>query len=341
MRVYHHTATSPVLQSVLHTTLPYSINLVYRTQHPNRTKDAHILATFPENAETTQPIPECWAAAYLDRSMRPETELWIFATGEMPGHSTTTEEQFCPTCKEAILSLISYMSTLPTPPLLPENQKALDLAKQHEKEFPETGPDVRYPPSPGAYTRHLLLPNVVSLGAVHDRVAQICQDTHLTCPQFPGLESRLTKFLFRISDLPRQEPLPSGYQWTEMNELDLDFIQSRTPIPRPRHTLLSMKNVAVSETETNKVVAWVFLGLDGSLTTLHVEAEHRGRRIAKAIVSRLLRQYANGLAVDGDGNSWAHADVYDGNIQGGAVCRGLGASKTWPIFWIRIQLADS
>jgi ribosomal protein S18 acetylase RimI-like enzyme len=102
-----------------------------------------------------------------------------------------------------------------------------------------------------------------------------------------------------------------------------------------------MKNVAVFETETDKPVAWAFLGLDGSLSTLHVEPEHRGKGVAKLVASKLLRTYADGLAVDRDGDAWAHADVYDGNVQSEAVCRSLGASKTWAVFWVRIELADS
>jgi hypothetical protein len=42
VEVHAHPASSTLLHAVLKATLPYSINLVYRTQHPNRTKDAYI-----------------------------------------------------------------------------------------------------------------------------------------------------------------------------------------------------------------------------------------------------------------------------------------------------------
>ena len=69
MKAHAHPASSPNLQRALRSALPYSVKLIYRIQHPNRTEHAHIIATFPPSASE---IPECWAAAYLDRSMRPE-----------------------------------------------------------------------------------------------------------------------------------------------------------------------------------------------------------------------------------------------------------------------------
>ncbi|KAF2201770.1 hypothetical protein GQ43DRAFT_21558 [Delitschia confertaspora ATCC 74209] len=350
MKVYSHPSTSSNLKHALNSALPYSIALAYRTQHQNQTPDTHILATFspssgPENA--TSEIPQCWAAAYFDRSMRPETELWIFATGEVPGHpsssssssSSSQDSDFCPRCREAVMSLLSHMRTLPVPPMHPSNLKSLEAAKQHSKEFPETGPDVRYPPSSGSYLRHLLLPSVVTLGAVHHKIAKILLDTGLICAEFPGLEAPVNKFLFKISDLPETRPLPDGLRWGEMRPKDIAIVQARTHIPRATHTLLSLKSVAVFEISTDQPVAWAFSGLDGSLTTLHVETEWRGRGIAKAVAAKVFREYAGSFTVDKEGNSWAHADVYIGNVQSEAVCRSLGGVALWEIFWVRVDVS--
>lgn len=332
--VFEHPATSATIQSALKESLPYSINLVYRTQHQNRTPDAHILATFPQDAS---PISKCWAAAYLDRSMRPETELWIFSTGEIPGHSPTDE--FCSTCKSAILSLINYMSSLPVPPLHPDNQPSLEIAKQHQKEYPETGPDIRYPKTSGSYLRHLVLPSVVTLGGVHHQIVQLCLQAGLIREEFPGRESELNKFLFKVSDLPQTKELPEELRWGEMRAKDIATVQARTPIPRATRTLLSMKSVGVFEKTTDRAIAWTFLGLDGSLTTLHTEPEYRGKGIAKAVAARIFRNFAPELAVDKEGTAWAHGDVYAGNDQSEAVCRSLGGKASWKIFWVRIDLS--
>lgn len=341
MEVYSHTATSPVLQRALRSALPYSINLAYRTQHSNRTKDAHILATFPESAEAA---PRCWAAAYLDRAMRPETELWIFAAGEDPDHDVVSnagsesKKSFCRSCREAVLLLLDHMSTLPTPPLHPSKLPALELAKEHQAAFPDPPGPAGYAPSPGSYTRHLLLPQVVTLGACHHAVVQICQEVGIIRYEFPGLEAELNKFLFKIADLPETKELPAGLKWGEVREQDMDLVKSRTIIPRSTRTLLSMKCIGVFEEKTDTLVAWTFLGLDGSLTALYTEEAWRGKGIAKAMVVKIFQQYAPGIAVDDNGDAWSHADVYMGNIQSESVCKSLSGKAMWTCFWVRTDL---
>jgi hypothetical protein len=333
MEVFEHPSTSTALQRALKSALPNSITLVYRTQHSNQTEHAHILATFPP---ITASLPKCWAAAYFDRSMRPETELWIFAAGEMPNHSSS--ENFCQECRRAVLALLDYMSTLSIPPMRADNQPALTLAYQHEKEFPSPGLHGKYPPSPGTFMRHLLLPKVVLVGSCHDQVVQIMRDTGLVRLEMPGAHSELNKFVFKLSALPLTGELPEGLRWGRMREQDIETVKARTDIPRSTNTLLTLQSVGVFEEESDKPVAWTFLGLDGSLTTLHTEPEHRGKRLAKAVAAKIMHECAPGLAVDDAGNAWAHADVYVGNIPSESVCRSLGGKDVWKDYWVRIDL---
>lgn len=333
MDVHEHAATSSLLQHALRSSLPYSINLVYRTQHPNRTQDAHILATFSPS-ETK--VPDCWAAAYFDRSMRPETELWIFSKGEQPNHSSS--EEFCSTCRRAVLSLLDYMAKLPTPPIHPDNLSALELARQHEISHPAPGPDGRYVVSPGTYMRHLLLPQVVTLGCCHHAVVKICREAGLVRLEFPGVDAELNKFLFKISELPETKDLPDDLKWDDMSEGDIDIVKARTSIPRSTNTLLSLKSVGVFTQGGRTPVSWTFLGLDGSLTTLHTEDGFRGKGIAKSVAAKIFKEHAPGLAVDNNGDAWAHADVYVGNIQSESVCRSLRGNPAWSCFWVRIDL---
>lgn len=335
MNVYEHSPSSQNLQEALRSTLPYSINLVYRTQHPNSTQYARVLATFSPDATA---IPKCWVAAYFDNSKRPETDLWIFAATEVPGHSGSTDGGSCLQCKNLVLSLLDYMSGFDIPPLRPEYLPALEVARLHEKEYPELGPDVRFRSSPGIYMRHLLLPGVVTLGAVNEQVVQICADAGLIRDEFPSRDSRLNKFFFKVASLPTTKELPSGLRWGDVREEDISIVQARTNIPRGRNTLLSLKSMAIFDDSTNKPVSWTFLGLDGSLTTLHTEPEYRGRGLAKALAAKIIKDYAPELAVDDQGNAWAHADVYEGNVQSEGVCRSVGGYEGTKIFWIRIDL---
>lgn len=332
---YENDTKSSRLQQALKAALPYSINLVYRTQHPNRSRHAHILATIPKSC-TSAALPKCWSAAYFDRSMRPETELWIFSAGEQPGHSPSGT--FCTVCRTTILALFDYMSTVATPPMHPESLPALELAKRHEIEFPSPGPTGVYALSPGTYARHLLSPQVITIGACHRDVLQICQEAQLVRSEFPGPTSELNKFIFGISDLPKTENIPTGLRWGVIRSEDIPLVKARTSIPRSTRTLLSLQSVGVFEEATNSAIGWAFLGLDGSLTTLHTEENYRGKGIAKAVASKIMSQRAPGLAVSPDGNAWSHADVYLGNVQSESVCRSLGGKAMWKCFWVRIDL---
>lgn len=367
MEVYEHSHTSSILQKALKSALPYSINLVYRTQHKSQSEHAHILSTISTSAIE---VPKCWAAAYIDRSTRPGTELWLFAQGEDPDHGIerqseagttpgqdsngatngpsdetaahrSSQDPFCPQCKHAVLSLLDYMSSLPTPPLHPDEFPSLELAKQHEKEHPESGPDIIYDLSPGTYMRHLLWPGVVTLGACHSSLVAICRDAGILRTEFPGANAKLNKFLFRLKDLPPVKQLPSGLRWGVMRPRDLPTVQARTSIPRATRTLLSLASKGVFEEATDRAVAWTFLGLDGSLTTLHTEAEWRGKGIAKSVAAGIMGECAPGLAVDERGTAWSHADVYLGNQQSESVCRSLGGKPMWQHYWVRVDLSKA
>lgn len=367
MEVFEHPPASSILQRAFKSALPYSINLVYRTQHSSQSEHAHILSTIPISATE---VPKCWAAAYIDRSTRPGTELWLFARGEDSNHASkekgepeiTSEhvsngatkgssdgnanhqpstENFCPQCKLAVLSLLDYMSTLPTPPLHPDELPSLELAKAHEKAHPESGPGVVYALSPGTYMRHLLWPGVVTLGACHASLVSICRSAGILREEFPGANAVLNKFLFRIEDLPPVEELPEGLRWGAMRPQDLPTVQARTSIPRATRTLLSLASKGVFEDATDRAVAWTFLGLDGSLTTLHTEPEWRGKGIAKSVAAGIIGECAPGLAVDEQGTAWSHADVYVDNKQSESVCRSLGGRATWQHYWVRIDLSKA
>jgi GNAT superfamily N-acetyltransferase len=155
------------------------------------------------------------------------------------------------------------------------------------------------------------------------------------------VNAKLNKFVFKLQDLPSVKELPKGLRWGEMRERDLPIVQARTSIPRATRTLMSLKSKGVFEKSEDRAVAWTFLGLDGSLTTLHTEPEWRGKGIAKAVATGLIREYAPGLAVDGEGNAWSHADVYVGNAQSESVCKSLGGKVMWEHYWVRIDLSKA
>ena len=110
-----------------------------------------------------------------------------------------------------------------------------------------------------------------------------------------------------------ESPLPPGYAFSTIHtSADLRLTISRTQIPKTETTLAQLGNCCVRYTPPSSyppsptspstptppparpiLVAWAFLGPDGSLTSLHVEPPHRGLGLAKAVARRLLRSLAD------------------------------------------------
>lgn len=87
------------------------------------------------------------------------------------------------------------------------------------------------------------------------------------------------------------------------------------------------------------------MGVDGSLTSLHVEPAHRGKGLAKAVGRRLFRNLvedARGMgfvAVGvGEGGLMVHSDVAVGNVESAGVARGLGGREGWRVRWVSVDL---
>ena len=77
-----------------------------------------------------------------------------------------------------------------------------------------------------------------------------------------------------------------------------------------------------NQSHHHQPIAWAFLGVDGSLSSLHVEPAHRRQGLAKAVSRRLLRRLADDAAAmgfravsEGPGDDWG--GVYGGQEGGG------------------------
>ncbi len=104
------------------------------------------------------------------------------------------------------------------------------------------------------------------------------------------------------------------------------------------------------EDADGELVAWAFLGVDGSLTSLHTEAAHRGKGLARAVVRGLLsmdqgignheriERAAYGEGYMGGWAGWATSDVYWDNRGGHGVAKGLGGREGWVNRWVGCDL---
>lgn len=102
------------------------------------------------------------------------------------------------------------------------------------------------------------------------------------------------------------------------------------------------------------LIAWAFLGSDGSLTSLHVEPAHRSKGIGTLVAEAVLRLlssseggfFAGGLGAKegseearlGSWAGYAHSDVAVGNEGSAGVARELGGWGGWRVRWVGVEL---
>lgn len=96
-------------------------------------------------------------------------------------------------------------------------------------------------------------------------------------------------------------------------------------------------------------IAWGFVGIDASLTTLHTEPEHRRKSLAVSLARELLRMQAECFKtpnhegdegegrVDG-GEKWGHADVLEANKASRRVMEKAGGEVMWRDCWVEVEL---
>jgi hypothetical protein len=157
-------------------------------------------------------------------------------------------------------------------------------------------------------------------------------------------------FVFDLDSPPptngcrQRDELPDGLKWSTLEMQDFALVKSRTQIPRQDRTLAVLPCVAIFDVrncakDEGRVtpIAWSFVGLDGSLTTLHVEEEWRGRGLAKAVARKIFNEKMGFLWEDGV-KGYGLGYVIEGNVASEKTCESLGGLKMWDAFWVRVDL---
>ncbi|KAL5351974.1 hypothetical protein ACLOAV_003837 [Pseudogymnoascus australis] len=125
-------------------------------------------------------------------------------------------------------------------------------------------------------------------------------------------------------------PLPEGFNIAPVPSEQLGLVIATSGIPREAETLRGLPSVAILN-DGGEMIAWAFVDVDGSLATLFVIPEQRGKGLAKAVAGGLLGRLGKGEfrgisggrhgAVNGDdgllpfgqGSGWVHSEVKEGN----------------------------
>lgn len=347
--VYEHPLDGSTVLPVLKPLLPNPLPLYRRIQFPLRNPSSYLLATFKPGAEVKD-IQSCFCAALVERSVRPETEVRLFLSGEVNGqcprsssegtatHRSDEPGQHCADCSAAILSVVSYISSLPLPSSIHANDQAVSLPIA-------VSPNGAHESTTADYSRHLIDPNLVLFGNVAALPVSILKTNNLVRTELPGLDFDYQKFIIHTGSLRSRtsDELPPGLRWGEVRSQDFALVKSRTAIPRKDKTLATVPSVAIFPSEPDSApIAWCFLGVDGSLMTLHVEPEHRGRGLAKAATFKLWTEKF-GAFDEEEGKrpeGWlAHSDVHVANKESAGVARSLGGVEGWMSWWVRVDLS--
>ncbi|KUI65968.1 hypothetical protein VM1G_01430 [Cytospora mali] len=292
--------------AILNDHLPQPITLLRRLQFTHFPQDTpehgHYLFSSDPNGPSESQGRAHFAAAYLDLSKGPETELYFYSTLEdhmdLEGLSDGEVEHTL----DIIVALFQRVRAI----------AESTISSGLHKLFREHG---------------------VMVGGFHQLTYQLlCERRAFTSSYWNPHDV----WLFRLDRFPAlSEGLMSlqgegykehGLRWDVVRREDVPLIASRTKLPKVEATLMSEPSVAIRDGQ-GTLVAWGFMGVAGTLSTLHVEEPYRGKGIAKAVATKVFREHSFG------DDGWGSADVHIDNIQSQAVCKSLGAEKGWRTAW--------
>jgi len=319
MTLQIHSLTNPSAPSVLNRTLhhltphlPTSLPLYRRLQSGRFLPSSHLFTSSNLNQDNDDDENTPWLIAFVDRSCRPETEIWMYGSWESSSSAAPSDTSTWATIERIMASLLHEVKNLPVEPSI--HQDVLDSSSFDSE--------------------------IVLFGAVHERSLPVLENLGvLVSSVVPN-----STFVFDVDHLPPARPLPEKLRWGEVGREYFNLVRSRTEIKRQDRTLAVSPSLAIYPAtiagEATAPIAWAFVGLDGSLTTLHVEAEWRGRGLAKALTTRLFREKMGAYFEREEKGTvrWAHGYVVEGNERSEGMCRSLGGRSHWLCYWLRVDL---
>lgn len=347
---YAQSEALDLLLPILKSHLPFSNPLYNRIQAPHNTPSRHCLfaATFPPRAGTVA-ASEPFTILFADRSRHEESQIWLY---------NSLVKTYAESSPEATIHAYDSLSPTPQSVLRAHALSAVLFLKRTE-----------IPAAPGwPFHPYLRFANLHPF--VHIPLMDVAKEwdalPYMTSWNFwlastsvsalVGANSRGKEV--ELVDSSQEIALPEGFAFARVRESDLDIVISTSSIPRQKTTMLELPNIAIfaspsassshalSGTNSSlpgsepEIVAWAYIGVDGSLATLYVQPTYRKRGFATAVAKELLRRLGRGefkdLGFNGDGG-WVHSDVKVGNLGSEGVMRSIGAQVTWTSVYCRID----
>ena len=286
---------------------------------------------------------EPWFYAFIDRGCRPETEVLIFGSWEVEtqhpinnntlSNGTTNNNNTSPTQNDPVQALLRdliHMLQSEGPP--PSIHPAEAVQTAHSQTATKNAA------SRLRTAAQLTNPATMLWGAVHASTTAHLQALGVAATNLLPVMPNHT-FVFPISALPEPVSLPPTLRWGKLQNQHFPLVRSRTEIARQDFTLARLPNLAIFPVEPADAapVAWAFVGLDGSLTTLHTEASHRRMGLAMALTAKLFREEMGFFWEEGV-ERLAIGNVAVGNEASASMCRRLGGEDIGEVFWVRVEL---
>ncbi|KAI6800108.1 hypothetical protein KC363_g909 [Hortaea werneckii] len=362
----HHLAPSglsrPILDAalrVLRPHIPTSIPLYRRLQFGRFFPDSLLFTNLDLGATSTSidrhasngtdagskqtdhhPHEEPWLIAFVDRTCRPETEVWVFGSWEnsppASSLSPTARQEEWQAIDNLVAELVEACRDLPVPRSI--HQDILDEQQSQQREAGDTDAALTKTPNPFASAR---LPTIQLWGAIHTTTASVLERLDVLAETSKVNETAANHtFIFDVPSLAPPPPLSEGLEWGEVKKEYFALVRSKSEIPRWDRTMASLPSLAIypaGNGGSGAPVAWAFIGLDTSVTTLHVEPEWRGRGLGKAVTAKLFKQGMQRFWEDGV-QRLAHGYVVMGNKASEGMMKSLGGIDTWKCYWLRVDL---
>lgn len=222
--------------------LPHSLALLRRAQFshlPGGTSPhAHFLFA---SASAAAHHPEHFAAAYLDLSAQPETQLYLYSTLQDGSTARDDEDEDEDVVVEHVLGLCAVL-----------------FARVRRIAEGAAG---------GVFG------DGVMVGGLHEATFRLLLARRGLVSCYWNAHE---EWLFRVDELPVGGEgevgvvKRLGLGWSVVRRDEVGLVASRTTIPKVAATLMAEPCVAVRDGE-GVLVAWGFMGVAGTLSTLHVE----------------------------------------------------------------------
>ncbi|KAK3988108.1 hypothetical protein QBC44DRAFT_343532 [Cladorrhinum sp. PSN332] len=335
---------SSTLLSLLNSHLPYSLPVLRRIQFAlnfagGSSPHTHILHTYPDS-DSDHHQQQHFAAAYVDLSRAPETQVWIYSTLEdssctalaslsdsvsidLPGR----ELKLCDELVSSLLRRVRKISLGNSSSSGGGGGREDEEEVEEEEEKEETW--ALFGSVNEAVRQRILRLSIDGGGVRMKKTPNVPDDLEW---EFCG------KWLFRVEDLnDGGGGICNSMSWDGVKKEDVGLVQSRTGILRTEETLLNIPSVVVRLGDDDGTpVAWGFMGYDGTLMTLHVEEPYRRLGLAKAVACKVMRDHLSKYGDDG----WGAADVFVENDKSQALCKSIGGVMRWKLSWALIDLSS-